>query len=213
MKQYYYVDGNNQQQGPIDAAQLPAFGVTTKTLVWCEGMANWQAAGEIPELASFFAAKQPEIPAQPQMQPGTPAQPQMQPGTPAQPQMQPQAQPQVQPQTMNINNFQQTQQPMNTQPPFQQPNNQQMPPQPDNYLIWAILVTILCCLPLGIASIIYATKVSSLYAQGDYNGAVDASQKAKKFAMIGGIGGLIFVIIYVIFVVIAGAAGAMSGMQ
>lgn len=205
MKQYYYVDGNNQQQGPIDAAQLPAFGVTTKTLVWCEGMANWQAAGEIPELASFFAAKQPEIPAQPQMQPGTPAQPQMQPGTPAQPQ--------VQPQTMNINNFQQTQQPMNTQPPFQQPNNQQMPPQPDNYLVWAILVTVLCCLPLGVASIIYSVKVGSLYAQGDYNGAVDASQKAKKFAMIGGIGGLVFIIIYVIFMVIAGAGAAMSGMQ
>ena len=202
MKQYYYVDGNNQQQGPIDAAQLPAFGVTTKTLVWCEGMANWQAAGEIPELASFFAAKQPEIPAQPQMQPGTPAQPQMQ----------PQAQPQVQPQTMNINNFQQTQQPMNTQPPFQQPNNQQMPPQPDNYLVWAILVTVLCCLPLGVASIIYSVKVGSLYAQGDYNGAVDASQKAKKFAMIGGIGGLVFIIIYVIFMVIAGAGAAMSGM-
>ena len=202
MKQYYYVDGNNQQQGPIDAAQLPAFGVTTKTLVWCEGMANWQAAGEIPELASFFAA----------MQPGTPAQPQMQPGTPAQPQMQPQAQPQVQPQTMNINNFQQTQQPMNTQPPFQQPNNQQMPPQPDNYLVWAILVTVLCCLPLGVASIIYSVKVGSLYAQGDYNGAVDASQKAKKFAMIGGIGGLIFIVIYVIFMVIAGAGAAMSGM-
>jgi len=198
MKQYYYVDGNNQQQGPIDAAQLPAFGVTTKTLVWCEGMANWQAAGEIPELASFFAAKQPEIPAQPQMQPGTPAQPQMQ--------------QQVQPQPMNINNFQQTQQPMNTQPPFQQPNNQQMPPQPDNYLIWAILVTVLCCLPLGVASIIYSVKVGSLYAQGDYNGAVDASQKAKKFAMIGGIGGLVFIIIYVIFAVIAGASAAMNGM-
>ena len=185
MKQYYYVDGNNQQQGPIDAAQLPAFGVTTKTLVWCEGMANWQAAGEIPELASFFAAKQPEIPVQPQ----------------------------AQPQTMNINNFQQTQQPMNTQPPFQQPNNQQMPPQPDNYLIWAILVTVLCCLPLGVASIIYSVKVGSLYAQGDYNGAVDASQKAKKFAMIGGIGGLVFIIIYVIFMIIAGANAAMSGMQ
>ncbi|WP_315206187.1 CD225/dispanin family protein [Alloprevotella tannerae] len=199
MKQYYYVDGNNQQQGPIDAAQLPAFGVTTKTLVWCEGMANWQAAGEIPELASFFAAKQPEIPVQPQMQPGTPTQPQMQ--------------QQVQPQPMNINNFQQTQQPMNTQPPFQQPNNQQMPPQPDNYLVWAILVTVLCCLPFGVASIIYSVKVGSLYAQGDYNGAVDASQKAKKFAMIGGIGGLVFIIIYIIFMVIAGAGAAMSGMQ
>ena len=199
MKQYYYVDGNNQQQGPIDAAQLPSFGVTAKTLVWCEGMANWQVAGEIPELASLFAAKQPEIPVQPQMQPGTPTQPQMQ--------------QQVQPQPMNINNFQQTQQPMNTQPPFQQPNNQQMPPQPDNYLVWAILVTVLCCLPFGVASIIYSVKVGSLYAQGDYNGAVDASQKAKKFAMIGGIGGLVFIIIYVIFMVIAGAGAAMSGMQ
>lgn len=199
MKQYYYVDGNNQQQGPIDAAQLPSFGVTAKTLVWCEGMANWQVAGEIPELASLFAAKQPEIPVQPQMQPGTPAQPQMQ--------------QQVQPQPMNINNFQQTQQPMNTQPPFQQPNNQQMPPQPDNYLVWAILVTVLCCLPFGVASIIYSVKVGSLYAQGDYNGAVDASQKAKKFAMIGGIGGLVFIIIYVIFMIIAGAGAAMSGMQ
>lgn len=199
MKQYYYVDGNNQQQGPIDAAQLPAFGVTTKTLVWCEGMANWQAAGEIPELASFFAAKQPEIPVQPQMQPGTPTQPQMQ--------------QQVQPQPMNINNFQQTQQPINTQPPFQQPNNQQMPPQPDNYLVWAILVTVLCCLPFGVASIIYSVKVGSLYAQGDYNGAVDASQKAKKFAMIGGIGGLVFIIVYVIFMIIDGAGAAMSGMQ
>lgn len=199
MKQYYYVDGNNQQQGPVDAAQLPSFGVTTKTLVWCEGMANWQAAGEIPELASFFAAKQPEIPVQPQMQPGTPTQPQMQ--------------QQVQPQPMNINNFQQTQQPMNTQSPFQQPNNQQMPPQPDNYLVWAILVTVLCCLPFGVASIIYSVKVGSLYAQGDYNGAVDASQKAKKFAMIGGIGGLVFIIVYVIFMIIAGAGAAMSGMQ
>ena len=199
MKQYYYVDGNNQQQGPIDAAQLPSFGVTAKTLVWCEGMANWQVAGEIPELASLFAAKQPEIPAQPQMQPGTPAQPQMQ--------------QQVQPQPMNINNFQQTQQPMNTQPPFQQPNNQQMPPQPENYLVWAILVTVLCCLPFGVASIIYSVKVGSLYAQGDYNGAVDASQKAKKFAMIGGIGGLVFIIVYVIFMIIAGAGAAMSGMQ
>lgn len=101
---------------------------------------------------------------------------------------------------------------MNTQPPFQQPNNQQMPPQPDNYLVWAILVTVLCCLPLGVASIIYSVKVGSLYAQGDYNGAVDASQKAKKFAMIGGIGGLVFIIIYVIFMVIAGANAAMSGM-
>ncbi|WP_417935251.1 CD225/dispanin family protein [Flagellimonas maritima] len=33
-----------------------------------------------------------------------------------------------------------------------------MPPKPDNYLVWAILSTIFCCIGTGIASIIYASK-------------------------------------------------------
>lgn len=73
--------------------------------------------------------------------------------------------------------------------------------KPDSNLVWAILCTILCCLPLGIVSIIYATKVDSRFAQGDYAGAQEASDKAKKFAIIGA--GL-SVILYIIYFIVVG---------
>ena len=38
--------------------------------------------------------------------------------------------------------------------------------QPDNNLVWGILVTVLCCLPLGIVSIVKATQVSGLVRSG-----------------------------------------------
>lgn len=75
--------------------------------------------------------------------------------------------------------------------------------KPDNNLVWAILSTILCCLPLGIVSIVYAAKVDGLYASGDYAGAKDASDKAKKFAIIGAVVGLVGSIIYLLVCVIA----------
>jgi hypothetical protein len=45
------------------------------------------------------------------------------------------------------------------------------PPKPDNNMVWGILTTILCCLPLGIVSIVYASKVDSYYAAGQYTAA------------------------------------------
>ena len=91
-------------------------------------------------------------------------------------------------------------------------NNPDKPPMPDNYLVWAILSTILCCLPLGIVSIISATKVSSLYAAGDYEGAQKASADAKKWAMWSAIIAAIFLVLYIILVVVVGAAGFMSSL-
>ena len=38
--------------------------------------------------------------------------------------------------------------------------------EPENYLVWAILCTVLCCLPIGIVSIVYSTKVSGLVVPG-----------------------------------------------
>ena len=54
---------------------------------------------------------------------------------------------------------------------------------PQNYLVWAILSTVLCCLPLGIVSIVFAAQVNSKWAVGDAAGARDSSEKAKKFAI------------------------------
>jgi hypothetical protein len=79
--------------------------------------------------------------------------------------------------------------------PGQQPGWQGQQP-PDNYLVWAILSTIFCCLPFGIVSIIYSTKVSGLWAQGQYVEAQAAAGNAKKWAIIGAIVGPIISVIF-----------------
>ncbi len=54
---------------------------------------------------------------------------------------------------------------------------------PPNHLVWAILSTLLCCLPLGVVSIVFAAQVNSKWASGDYEGARQASASAKKWAI------------------------------
>jgi predicted secreted protein len=67
---------------------------------------------------------------------------------------------------------------------------------PPNYLVWAILTTIFCCLPLGIPSIVFSTQVNSKWALGDVAGAQDASAKAKRFAIWAVVAGLIVAVLY-----------------
>jgi hypothetical protein len=65
-----------------------------------------------------------------------------------------------------------------------------------NYLVQSILVTLCCCLPLGVVAIIFSAQVNSKLAAGDIAGAQDASQKAKMFAWIGFGLGLVAMIIW-----------------
>ena len=55
---------------------------------------------------------------------------------------------------------------------------------PDSYLLFAILTTLFCCLPFGIVAIVKAASVSAKYQSGDYEGAVQASNDAKKWCKI-----------------------------
>lgn len=59
----YHVEINGQASGPFQVSQIQqavANGqVTAQTLVWTNGMANWTPAGEVPALASLFAAPPP----------------------------------------------------------------------------------------------------------------------------------------------------------
>lgn len=82
--------------------------------------------------------------------------------------------------------------------------------KPDNNMVWAILCTLFCCLPFGIVAIINAAKVDDLFRSGDYEGAVDASSKAKKYSLYGALVGGAFIFIYILFVVFAAVAGALS---
>lgn len=59
----FYLYLNGQQVGPLQMQQLPQYvqsgQLTPDTMVWKNGMAQWQAAKTVPELQQFFAANCP----------------------------------------------------------------------------------------------------------------------------------------------------------
>ena len=74
-------------------------------------------------------------------------------------------------------------------PPYGQPNGPQfgapmMPPPPNNFLAPAIVATILCCLPFGIAGIVFAAQVNGKYYLGDFVGAQESARKARLYTWI-----------------------------
>ena len=75
-------------------------------------------------------------------------------------------------------------------------------PKPDNYLVWAILSTVLCCMPIGIVSIVHSAKVDSLYYSGNYGEAQEAADKAKKWAIRSVIAAIVFWVLYIILFVV-----------
>ncbi len=78
MKNYYYVI-NGVQGGPVTFEELKTVGITADTLIWSEGMAQWQPAIQVPYVAAIVnaAAKQQQpVMQQPIQQPVQPQQPQ-----------------------------------------------------------------------------------------------------------------------------------------
>lgn len=71
--------------------------------------------------------------------------------------------------------------------------DQNKPKGPSNYLAVAIITTILCCLPAGIVSIVYAAKVNGLYDDGQYAEAEQASKNAKTWAIVSAIVGVVVI--------------------
>ena len=157
MKDYFYIDSNNVQKGPISPLNFSIYNITPDTLVWCEGMADWTRAGSLDELHDVFVTQQTQA-------------------TP--------------PPYANIGGYIQLQALAVQQP------QQTMQPCPDSNLVWAILTTVLCCLPFGVVAIVYACKVNDRYAVGDVQGAIDASQKAKKWAIHSAVTSLVIGVIY-----------------
>ena len=152
MKYYMHIGG--QQVGPYEENELPSHGLTASTMVWREGMPDWVAASQVPELSHLLPPSQQPPSYQPQPSYGP-------------------------------------QQPYGVQPPM-----------PDTYMVWAVLVTVFCCLPFGIVSIVKASQVSSLYSQGRYQEAVAASEAAKKWAIWSAIVGVVLSIIVIVLQIV-----------
>lgn len=167
MDEYYYLDAEGKQQGPVPPSDFLRLGITQSTLLWKNGMAGWQAAGMIPELSGYFQPTPPPPPSNVQ-----PTPPPVQRGASAS---------------------------ATQQPPVE---------KPDSFLVWSILTTVLCCLPLGIVAIVYSTKVDPLWDKGQYTEAADAAKNAKTFCILS----LVFGIIGIVGAFMMGALGALGSM-
>ena len=73
-------------------------------------------------------------------------------------------------------------------------------------LVGPILATLFCCLPCGIAAIVYASSASTKAALGDMQGATQAQASARLWLRLAVIPGAILCILYLV-VIIFGALG------
>ena len=81
-------------------------------------------------------------------------------------------------------------------------NMQDPGPRPASHLVWAILSTVLCCLPFGIVAIIKASSVDGLWNQGRYEEARKAARSARNFTLISILLPLLGIIIYLLLIAI-----------
>ena len=189
----YYVILNGKQAGPFEEAQLQTMGLTRDTMVWREGMQQWQRADSLQELSYLFNNGYNQggynpggyNPAGGGYNPGGYNQGGYNPGG-------------YNPAGGGYN-------PGGYNPGGYNPGGYNgMPPMPETYLVWAILATVLCCVPFGIVSIVNAAGVSSAYNQGNYQLAQQKSDNAKKWAIISAVCGFVFSIIYAIIIIAEG---------
>ena len=88
--------------------------------------------------------------------------------------------------------------------PLQTSPQAQMPPCPESYLVKSILMTVLLCPAFGIPAIVNAVGVQYAYSAGNYQLAVEKSEKAAKWCKYSIVAGIIFYVLY--FILIFGAS-------
>lgn len=70
-------------------------------------------------------------------------------------------------------------------------------PMPSTYLVWSVIMTVLCCFIPGIVAIVYSSMVSSRYYAGDYEGARKASRNAEIWIIVSFVLGVLSATLYV----------------
>ena len=187
MSRFFFINDQGLQVGPIDKEYLVKMQISRSTLVWKEGTSGWIPAELEPELNDYFNPAP-----KPQPQPNCNSwsqQSQSATNTPPNyahqgyaPSASAPAQPQYTSPTYPSN-------PAPTPISATTPNAPYTPAdtsfsaKPPSYMWLAICTTLLCFLPFGIVSIVYASKVDSNWASGNYARAIECSEKAKTFGI------------------------------
>ena len=147
----YWINHNGVQSGPVDLDALKEMGLTSAAYVWHEGLSDWVKIARLPELQSLYEMVGEPVPEPQAVTTGSPIE--------------------------ETNQTQTTQAQIGS--PLQ-PQCSEEPlidePCPSTNMVWAIVATVLCCVPFGIVAIVYANKVTKLYKAGNIYGAKSASE-------------------------------------
>lgn len=158
----YWINHKGVQSGPVDLDALKQMGLTSAAYVWHEGLSDWVKITQLPELEGLYEMVGDPIP---EPQPVTT-------GTPIEEPIQPQIGTPMQQQC------------------DEDPNIDE--PCPSTNMVWAIVATVLCCVPFGIVAIVYASKVTKLYMAGNIYGAKSASETSMWWTIAAIVAGVVW---------------------
>ena len=198
----YWIIKDGESKGPFTLEELQAMGISQTTKIWCKGMDNWTKAGETDIADALFAhvvdeseerraenaeaseseeriAESAEASEQPRMTP-PPYNPTLYSQPPYMPQQPPMPGYRPQPSPQQIYNDGYRRGLEDGKKLDADTDTSKCPP---SNMVWAVLATVFCCMPAGIVSIVYASRVSGLYHKGDFVGAKRASDRAAYWAL------------------------------
>lgn len=193
----YWINIDGIQQGPLSYEQLAEMKFNPEdAYVWHNGLDDWRKIGDVPELAQIastaavrYCAMQPDA-AQPQQQSEPESDEEMHTSAGAVPPPLPHTEATVPP-----------------IPPMQAPLMHAVPqpmPQMENkpqptYLIWAVVVSLLCCQITGVISLVYAALASSANSSGAYYKAKKYSETARLWIIVSIALGLVYMPFAILF--------------
>ena len=197
MSRKYWINQDGHQSGPHTLEDLQSMTFGKNTYVWFSGMPDWKRLDAVPELSHLLPIPEPVEPEAEPVEPEIPAvetpelevpveetpeeeSPELEEvSTPTPPAYE-------EPATPTPPAYEGPSAP--TPPPYVAPRNaapqaaaqaataEAAPAEcPPTNLVWAIICTILCCTPFGIAGIVLAILTKSKFNQGDY-------VKAQKYS-------------------------------
>lgn len=165
----YWIIVDGQPRGPYTPDEIASMGVVTPTLrVWHKGLPEWVTIDQVPELAALL----PDAPVATD-EPGEAEAVEVE-DLAAEVVIEPQPAPET---------------PSRPSSPSISFDN--LPKMPATYLPWNVLATVCCCLPVGIVGIIFSSRVTRKFNEGDLAGARRASEQAAWCLIIAIVLGLV----------------------
>ncbi|MGM9802657.1 MAG: CD225/dispanin family protein [Muribaculaceae bacterium] len=199
----YWVNINGTQYGPISREELANMTFAPEeTYIWHQGLDDWQRIDQIDEFSDLLA-KMPKPEPEPEPEPTPEPEPQLEPTPEPEPTPKPEPQPEPEPApepeptpepephynmppalpTPPPLGYQEPRQPYYAMPPVQ-PQRPEQQEEASTYMIWSIVVTLLCCQLTGIIAIVYSALTSSANSRGDAAQASKYSDLAQIWVMV-----------------------------